>query len=125
MYVYSMIKTLFLDIVVTANTAKIKEKVVENNKQGESTPPKPKSKHDGSTTTRYLRISNDIKCANMTASYVTLYAIFVSFIYFIASFDTSKLKNTVNTPPKEGMNNRRTYKGDTDILDRMKNPPLK
>ena len=36
MYLYSMIKTLFLDIVITTNTVKIKEKVVENNKQGES-----------------------------------------------------------------------------------------
>jgi hypothetical protein len=87
--VYYSLESLFLNVIITANTTEEKEKINSTDKDEKNTKPK---KKDSSTTATFLRISTDVECAKMTVWYITAYLVFLYVVYLVSTFDANELR---------------------------------
>ena len=69
-----MVKSSFFRVIIDENAQKNKVSIINK------TPTVAKNTiHD------YLKITNDVRCINITVNYLTSYLVFITIVYFVTS----------------------------------------
>jgi len=72
---HNMVKSSFYDVII--------QNKADKNKIKKGEPPRVET--DQEKIDEYLKISNQVRCINMTVNYLTAYSVFITVVYLITN----------------------------------------